>query len=53
MFAIEAYRFYDDSLSTTVRELRVGAWLQLGGGRMLLIAGLFSVTTAAAAAATS
>jgi len=45
MFAIEAYRFYGSDLGTAVHHLRAGAWLQLGGGFVLLIGGFFGAAT--------
>lgn len=45
MFAIEAYRFYGDDFSTAVGHVRTGAWLELGGGIVLLLGGFFGAAT--------
>jgi hypothetical protein len=41
MFAIEAYRYYGDDFSTAVQDVRLGFWLQLVAGVVLLIGGFF------------
>lgn len=45
MFAIEAFRYYGNSFDSAVHDIRAGAWLLLGGGLVLLLAGLFSSAT--------
>jgi hypothetical protein len=45
MFGIEAYRFFGHDLGTAVHDVRVGAWLLLIGGVVLLIGGFFGSRT--------
>jgi hypothetical protein len=41
MFAIEAFRFVGNHFNTAVSDVRLGAWLTLAAGIVLLIGGLF------------
>ena len=45
LFAIEAYRFYGDSFTTAVHDVRIGFWLQAVAGIVLLIGGFFGART--------
>jgi hypothetical protein len=47
MFAIEAYRFYGNDFSTAVHDVRIGFWLQLAAGIVLLIGGFFGARVVA------
>jgi len=40
MFAVQLYRHYGQDFSPAIRAVRPGAWLQLGGGAVLLIGGM-------------
>ena len=45
MFAIEVYRFFGHDLNTAVHDVRIGAWLLLAGGVLLLLGGFFGSST--------
>ncbi|HWG26176.1 sugar:proton symporter [Actinospica sp.] len=51
MFAVEAYRVFGHDFNTAVHDVRVGAWLQLVGGVVLLIGGFLGARVVSVPAA--
>ena len=51
MFAVEAYRVFGHDLGTAVHDVRIGAWLQLAAGLVLLIGGFLGARIVAVPAA--
>jgi hypothetical protein len=47
MFAVQAYRFYGHDAGTAFHHARVGVWLLLGGGVLLLLGGFLGARVVA------